>query len=285
MPLMQQPVAVWRLIRLKQMMSLILRYRFSVLFAGILSLSCSAQRNMPQVHALVDAASLESLPDSPGFSSSQALASSFAAVVDDTKDWQTPTVTPMVARKYAHTIKPGYTAVPWGAKEKITASVLKMGTFGAVFSAAFTAGRQQLLDTRPHYGTDSAAYGERMGADYARQSTQAIMNGGMSAILRDDPRYYVLGSGHPFKSRVIYAAERVLITHKDSGGDTANIPLITGIVASQALANGIYPEQDRDWTRVVTGSLGSIASRMATQQFKEFGDDIRQYLRHKIKKN
>lgn len=265
------------------MMVLTLRYSF-VLFAGLLSLSCSAQRNMPQESAHVDVSPLASLPDSPGFSSSQAPASSFA--VDSREVWQTSTAAaPTVARKYAHTIRPGYTAVPWGSKEKITASFLKMGTFGAVFSAAFTGGRQQLLDTRPHYGTDSAAYGERVGADYARQSTQAIMNGTMSAILRDDPRYYVLGAGHPFKSRVIYAAERVLITHKDSGGDTVNIPLFTGIVASQALANGIYPERDRDWTRVATGSLGSIASRMATQQFKEFGDDIRQYVRHKFKKN
>jgi hypothetical protein len=264
--------------------SLTLRHTFSVLFAGLLFLPCSAQRNMVQEHALIDVDALASLPDSPGFSSSQAQASSFVAA-DSTEDWQAATAAPTVARKYAHTIKPGYTAVPWGAKEKITASVLKMGTLGSVFSAAFTGGRQQLFDSRPHYGTDSGAYGERVGADYARQSTQAIVNGGMSAILRDDPRYYVLGPGHSFKSRVIYAAERVLITHKDSGGDTVNIPLFTGIVASQALANGIYPDRDRDWTRVATGSLGSIASRMGTQQFKEFGGDIRQYLRHKFKKN
>lgn len=267
-----------------RMMVSILRHSSFVLFAGLLSLPCSAQRDVLQEHALVDIAPLASLPDSPGYSSSQTFAASPATLESDA-GWQTSTAAPTVARKYAHTIKPGMTAVPWGAKEKITASVLKMGTFGAVFSASFTAGRQQLFDSRPHYGTDSGAYGERLGADYARQSTQAIMNGTMSAILRDDPRYYVLGAGHPFKSRVFYAAERVLITHKDSGGDAVNIPLFTGIVASQALANGIYPERDRDWTRVATGSLGSIASRMATQQFKEFGDDIRQYVRHKFKKN
>lgn len=266
------------------MISLTVQRSFFALFAGLLSLPCNAQRNIAPERAGVAVDAFASLPDSPGFSSSQTQAFSFVAV-DSTEDWQGATAAPTVARKYAHTIKPGYTAVPWGAKEKLASSVLKMGTLGAVFSAAFTGGRQQLLDTRPHYGTDSGAYGERVGADYARQSTQAIVNGGMSAILRDDPRYYVLGSGHPFKSRVIYAAERVVITHKDSGGDTVNIPLFTGIVASQALANGIYPERDRDWTRVATGSLGSIASRMATQQFKEFGDDIRQYLRHKFKKN
>jgi len=261
-----------------------LRYSSFVLFASIFSLPCSAQRDMPQAHALVDVDPLASFPDSPGFSSSRSFTSS-SVTLDSNAEWQSSTAAPTVARKYAHTIKPGFTAVPWGPKEKITSSVLKMGTIGAVFSASFTAGRQQLFDSRPHYGTDSGAYGERVGADYARQSTQAIFNGGMSAILRDDPRYYVLGPGHPLKSRVFYAAERVLITHKDSGGDAVNIPLFTGIVASQALANGIYPERDRDWTRVATGSLGSIASRMATQQFKEFGDDIRQYVRHKFKKN
>ena len=77
---------------------------------------------------------------------------------------------------------------------------------------------------------------------------------------------------------MIYAASRVFITRKDDGSNTANIPLFVGVVSSQAMTNGFYPDQDRKWSRTVTGSLGSLASKMATQQAKEFSVEIRQHI-------
>ena len=219
----------------------------------------------------------ELLPDSPGAIRSLTIPS--LAPDNEVAPVQQGVVAPQVARKYARTIGPGMTAETWGAKQKFAAALRKQVSVGGFASPVFVAGLQHLRDSRPHYGTDSGAYGARIGAAYARQSTQQLLNFGvMSSLLHDDPRYYVVGPTHSFKSRVIYAATRVLVTRKDDGSNTANIPLFVGVVASQAMTNGFYPDGDRKWSRTVTGSLGSLASKMATQQFKEFSVEIRQHL-------
>jgi hypothetical protein len=151
-----------------------------------------------------------------------------------------------------------------------------------VFSAAATAGWGQIRDDRPHYGTDSGAYGERLGAAYVRQSTQTLMTiGVMSSLLHEDPRYYVMGPTHSFKERVVYAATRVVVTRKDDGSSVPNVPLWVGAFSSQAISNAFYPDQDRSWKHTATGTLGSLAARLATTQFKEFGGDIRKKIFHK----
>lgn len=225
------------------------------------------------------AALSDALPDSPG--AKRALVSVSSSTPEDATEQQAGSapVAPQKAPLYARTIPAGLDAEPWHAKEKFVSAFRKQVSFSGLASPVFTAGVQQLRDSRPHYGTDSGAYGARIGAAYARQSTQQVLNiGVMSALLRDDPRYYVLGPTHTFKSRVIYAASRVFITRTDGGGNAPNIPLFTGVVASQALAESFYPDQDRRWSRIATGSLGSLASKMATQQFKEFSVEIRQHL-------
>lgn len=224
----------------------------------------------------------ESLPDSPGalWSTSVSAAADEPLATDRTTEgWQPAVVAPQVGKKYARTIGPGMAAEQWGAKEKFTAAFLKQVSIGGFASPVFVGAWQQARDSRPHYGTDSGAYGQRIGAAYARQSTQSFLNIGlMSSVLHDDPRYYVLGPTHTFKSRVIYAATRVLVTRKDDGSNAPNIPLFVGVVSSQALAEGFYPDQDQKWSRVVTGSLGSLAAKMASQQFKEFSAEVRQHI-------
>ena len=256
--------------------------RISVCFLlGALSSVCMAQMPALQQQAIVRVDEAPVLPDSPGYT--RTLRSSSSADGTDTFSDQTlDPKTPPIAKTYARTIQPGQTAVLWGPKEKFLSALQKQASFGGVFSAAFTAGWGQLRDDRPHYGTDSGAYGERVGAAYIRQSTQSFMNiGVMSTLLHEDPRYYVLGPTHSFKSRVVYAATRVVVTRKDDGSSVPNVPLWVGAFSSQAISNAFYPDQDRSWKHTFTGTLGSLAGRVATQQLKEFGGDIRNKLRRK----
>jgi hypothetical protein len=230
---------------------------------------------------MVRAEEMSALPDSPGYA--RTLASSSSADESDNPITRLLNPqTPQIAKKYARTIQPGQTVSVWGAKEKFTAALQKQASVGGVFSAAVTAGWGQLRDDRPHYGTDSAAYGQRFGAAYVRQSTQTLMTiGVMSSLLHEDPRYYILGPTHPFKKRVVYAATRVVVTRKDDGSSAPNVPLWVGAFSSQAISNAFYPDQDRSWKHTVTGTFGSLAARIATTQFKEFGGDIRKRLFHK----
>jgi hypothetical protein len=188
-------------------------------------------------------------------------------------------VAPQIARKYVLTIKAGETAQPWSAGDKVAAALLKQATLGTLFSSTFSAGWNHLRDGRPHYGSNAPAFGQRFGAALARQSSQTIFSVGvLSPLLRDDPRYYVMGPTHTIKSRVIYAATRVFVTRTDSGHSAPNIPLLVGMASSQALTNAYFPDGDRSASRVLTSTLTSIATRMATQQLKEFSADIRRHL-------
>jgi hypothetical protein len=248
---------------------------------GALSGACVAQRPAPHEQAMVRTESVLLLPDSPGYTRTLAPSSSATSLMDEPEQTVGPS-TSQIAKKYARTIQPGQAAQPWGAKEKFIAAFQKQASVGGVFSAAFTAGWGQLRDDRPHYGTDSGAYGERVGAAYIRQSTQSFMTiGVISTLLHEDPRYYVLGPTHSFKDRVVYAATRVVVTRKDDGSSVPNVPLWVGAFSSQAIANAFYPDQDRSWKHTATGTLGSLAGRVATQQLKEFGGDIRNKLRRK----
>lgn len=249
---------------------------FSV-FSGV----CVAQVPVLHEQAMVRTESVLLLPDSPGYTRVFRPSSSAASRIDE-PEWMVDPSTPQIAKKYARTIKPGQAALPWGAKEKFIAALQKQASVGGVFSAAVTAGWGQWRDDRPHYGTDSGAYGERVGAAYIRQSTQSFMTiGVISTLLHEDPRYYVLGPTHSFKDRVVYAATRVVVTRKDDGSSVPNVPLWVGAFSSQAIANAFYPDQDRSWKHTATGTLGSLAGRVATQQLKEFSGDIRNKLRRK----
>ena len=55
-------------------------------------------------------------------------------------------------------------------------------------------GWEQLINSNPQYGTDSGAFGERLGAAALLQNSRAVLSDGiMAAIFRQDPRYYRQG--------------------------------------------------------------------------------------------
>ncbi len=224
----------------------------------------------------------ESLPDSPGtlFSAVRADPGSSSSMDRASLDQQAAIpVSPQVAKKYAITIKAGESAQPLSAGDKFTIGVRRQLTLGAFASWNVAAGFSHLMDNRPHYGTDSAGFGERLGATALRDTSQSIFFFGVySNLFHQDPRYYVLGPQHTAKERAIYAATRVVVTRKDNGGSAPNWSLISAIASSSALTNAYYPYRDRNISRTFTGLVTSLAIRTGTQQLREFSSEIRQHL-------
>lgn len=244
-----------------------------MLFGSALSVSPLLAQQTEVASSVVASIEEPSLPDAP--SSSTVFDSTGVSSAAD----QAASVPPQVAKRFATTIKPGETALPLSAGDKFQIGIRKQITLGALASASIAAGFGNLNDNRPHYGTDSGAYGERLGAAALRQTTQSIFNFGIySNLFRSDPRYYVLGPTQSFKKRVIYAASRVVITRQDSGRNAPNYALVSAVMSSALLTNAYYPEQDRDIGRSITGALTSLAIRAGTQQLREFSGDIRQRL-------
>jgi hypothetical protein len=132
--------------------------------------------------------------------------------------------------------------------------------FGGII---FAAGYEQLRNGQPDYGTDSGAFGERLGAAGIRGTSQGVFTDSVFApLLHEDPRYYVEGKQYGIVHRALYAATRPVITRTDSGRRTINGAQLLGYAASTALNNAFYPPSNRnvkDNVEAYAGSIGGSA--------------------------
>lgn len=121
------------------------------------------------------------------------------------------------------------------------------------------AGWEQLTNSSPNYGTDSGAFGQRLGAAAIRGISEGVFSKSLFApLFHEDPRYYTMGKGHPFFKRVVYAATRSIITRTDSGRTTPNFSLLAGNAAGSALTTTYYPSQNTGFKEVAETFAGSI---------------------------
>lgn len=228
------------------------------------------------------------LPDSPGYLRSTAPElvheSSSLATEDAPFDAgeQGPNLAPGEARKYARTIQPNQQAQTLTAKDKMVFSVANLVRPTAPAGWLFSAGWTHLTDGTPHYGTDSAGFGERLGAAALKQSSQSVLIFGVFAsVFHEDPRYYVMGNNQPFKKRLIYAASRVLLTKTDTGSESVNWAQISGIAGSTALTQLYYPDRDTGWERTVRSFGTSFLTGAASNEAREFFADAIRMIRRK----
>ena len=104
----------------------------------------------------------------------------------------------------------------------------------------------QVTHTDPKYGGDAGALAERFGASVADIATQNFFGDFVIAsALHEDPRYFRMGSGHPFWTRVGYAISRAAVIRKDSGGNTFNFDNFGGSALSTVFSDVYYPPASR----------------------------------------
>jgi hypothetical protein len=214
------------------------------------------------------------LPDSPGalFSSS----AEAAPTAGGDSDPQAPSSPPSVARTnkashFAMTVSPNEVALPMSVGDKVLGG---MKDSVSLFSAAgwfASAGWEQLTNGSPNYGTDKGAFGARLGASAIRDISENVLGESFFApVFREDPRYYIMGDGHNFFKRAIYAATRTLVTRTDGGRETPNFALIAGNAAGSAITVAYYPSQNTSFTEVAKtfgGSMGGSALGFVVTEF------------------
>lgn len=229
---------------------------------------------LPSIPALTTSVG-PTLPDGPGYSTSLQVPGSIAQPAQ--------VAAPVPIGKSKFIVKAGQVAPPLNAADKFAfATRNALSPLGFVGSLA-SAGISHATDSRPHFGTDSAGFGERLGATVYRSDVKAFFGFGVFPVLfHDDPRYYVLGDTAPFKQRALYAATRIAIARKDSGARGINYPRLLAPVISQGSANGFYPGRDQNVGNTITGILVSYATSAGGDELKEFREDIlrRLHLRH-----
>lgn len=266
---------------------------FSIAAMGTVRIQAQSNESARQRSAQLLA--VENLPDSPSASlsvdgDSTMVSSSSTAVFNG--EQQSPVGgglpkagapgTAVYPRQLATKIPPGVVMQPLSVRDKFEMSVARQLTLGTFAGTVVSSGINHLADNRPHYGTDRAGFGERLGASALRSTSQSIFNYGLySSIFHDDPRYYVLGPQFSVKKRAIYAATRVILTRKDDGSRAINYPFLAAVASSAALTNAYYPERDRSVGVTIGGVFTTIALNAGIMQLNEFGGDIRHRIFHR----
>jgi hypothetical protein len=182
-----------------------------------------------------------------------------------------------IAPKYTFYIPDDQKSVPLTSTDKWRLiGVEEAGGF-TFTTAILAAGWEQVINGNPKYGTDSGAFGERLGVAFIRQSSQAFFTEGIGdTLLHDDPRYYVMGRNHRLVRRLAYAATRVVSIRSDDGEQRFNTPLILGYLGASALTQAYYPPSSRGADAVFGGYGLSLAAAALGFEFHEFlGDALR----------
>jgi hypothetical protein len=159
-------------------------------------------------------------------------------------------------------------------KEKF--SITLKGTFDPYefVIVGVVAGIRQAEDSYPAFGQGAAGYGKRYGAAFADQVDGNLMVGAVfPSILKTDPRYFRLGKGG-IRHRFGYAAGRIFIARKDSGGHMFNVPEFLGNATAIGISNAYYPAANRSLSSNFTNWGLQMGIDAFGNELKEFWPDI-----------
>ena len=122
----------------------------------------------------------------------------------------------------------------------------------------------------PAYGHGAKGYGKRLGATFAGGYTNILVGDALlPTLLHQDTRYFYQGTGTT-KSRLMHALSSPFVIRGDDGHREINFSGIGGSLASGAIANAYYPDQDRGARLVLSSALVGIGGRMANAVVQEF---------------
>ncbi|HEX5235603.1 MAG TPA: hypothetical protein VFW25_09760 [Silvibacterium sp.] len=144
-------------------------------------------------------------------------------------------------------------------------------------------GWEQLIDGDPKYGSDSAGFGERIGAAVLRDTSMRFFSDSLlPAITHEDPRYYRKAYGS-IKARGVYAAERVFVVQHDDGSHGFNYSDTLGHLAAAAITPAYYPAPSANARVVMTSWALSLLGDAGGKLFLEFWPDGREAIRRRMR--
>jgi hypothetical protein len=175
------------------------------------------------------------------------------------------------------TIQAGFHAQPLTAGQKMVLEVHDLYAPETLAGLVLSAGYSHVTNGEPNYGTNSKAFGQRLGATVLRDSSEDfIAYGILDPVFHDDPRYYVLGRNYGFFHRAIYAATRTLVTRTDGGHNTINAPLLLGYAAGSAISYSYYPQVNKNFKDTANTYGGSLGGATLGFLVSEFTSDVLQ---------
>jgi hypothetical protein len=158
------------------------------------------------------------------------------------------------------TVFPGEIADPMTVSDKVKAGLKNSVSLFSMTGWIASAGYEQMTNGSPNFGTDSGAFGQRLGFGALHGITNGVFSNSLFApMFHEDSRYYVMGRGHPFLKRLVYATTRVIIARTDNGHSIPNYSLFAGNAAGAALTVTYYPAQNTTFSQVTRTFGTSLA--------------------------
>jgi hypothetical protein len=138
-------------------------------------------------------------------------------------------------------------------------------------STGVTAGILHARNDFPGFGTGFEGYAKRYAAIYMTGLTATMIStAAMPSLLRQDPRYFYKGTGSAW-SRTGYAISRAVVRKGDNGRWQPDYSRVIGSLASGALSNLYYPEEDRSSARLTIENAALVlAGAAAGNLLQEF---------------
>jgi hypothetical protein len=242
----------------------------AIIALGLLSVPCALQA---QQSAPASAPAPASVPDPPKPAPADPAATRPAPGTPASQDEQID--------KRILGVLPNYRTAPISAEsqpltthQKFTIALKDSFDWPVYFVSGAFAGLYQLENQNPSFGQGVKGYARRYATSFGDQTIGNMMTEAiMPTLLREDPRYFRVGSGGIWH-RAIYAASRVMITRTDAGHSSFNFGEWIGNGATAAIGNLYYP-QERSASDVWQRTYTQVATDAFSQELKEFWPDIK----------
>jgi hypothetical protein len=252
--------------------------RFPILLVSLTFLAattpafCQQAERTPQAVTLTAAAdTTAALPDAPSASLISSSSSEIASQPQETSSGFEDGHRTTTATVRAKFIFPGQIAPHLTPTDKVYMGLIHGVSLYSAVGWVVAAEYEQVTNGTPNYGTDTGAYGQRLGAAALRGYSEEVLGTSVLApILHEDPRYYKMGNRHNVAVRTAYAVTRTIITRDDNGHLTPNFSLVGGNLAGAALTNAYYPDFNRGFNQTLKtfeGSMGGAAFGFFANEF------------------
>jgi len=148
----------------------------------------------------------------------------------------------------------------------------------AFLVAGIFAGLSMAQKQYSSFGTGTQGVAKYYGGAFADQAIGNILTEGLFPVaLRQDPRYFVKGTGG-FWKRTGYAISREVITRGDVGHNHFNTSELAGNAVAAGISNVYYPASDRSFGNTANKWGQQIALDTFFNVAKEFWPDVRNKL-------
>ncbi|HEY1468087.1 MAG TPA: hypothetical protein VGF61_03520 [Candidatus Acidoferrum sp.] len=139
-----------------------------------------------------------------------------------------------------------------------------------ILAAGISSAVNQARNVPAAYGQGWDAYGDRVGEDMARASSNSFFATFLFAsMFRQDPRFFPQSDPSLWGS-VKYSAQRLVIIRNDAGSDVVNTSGLLGPFAAEGLANAYLPASEQTAGKSLERVGTDFAWRFAGNMFKNY---------------